>query len=121
MAYVSHLDGIDRVSVQMEGAEGILRQMAVGPEQGWMDHAMRVFTVTPGGFTPHHRHPWPHINYVISGRGTLEIAGTQNEIRAGSVAFVPDGTEHQFRNSAEEDLVLICIVPERGEPAYAKA
>jgi quercetin dioxygenase-like cupin family protein len=121
MAYVSHIDEIEAAPVEMAGAEGVLRRMAVGPEQGWEDYAMRVFTLTPGGHTPRHRHGWPHINYVISGKGVLSIGGEAKEIRGGSVAYVPDDVEHQFRNAAEEDLVFICIVPRRGEPAYARA
>ena len=101
MAYVSHLEEIEAVAVQMSGARGVTRRMAVGPEQGWEDHAMRVFTVAPGGHTPRHGHPWPHINYVIRGTGTLEVSGTLHGVRAGSVAFVPDDAEHQFRASAD--------------------
>ncbi len=121
MKYVSHMDDIEAVEIQMEGAQGILRRMAVGPDQGWTAHAMRIFTVQAGGNTPRHTHPWPHINYVISGSGTLEMAGTLHEIRAGSAASVPNDVEHQFTNPTEEGLVFICIVPRRGEPAYSSA
>ena len=90
-------------------------QLLVGRDEGWTDHAMRLFTVGKGGNTPKHSHPWPHINYVVSGCGELLIGDKKHEVKAGSVAYVPDDTEHQFRNLTEDDFVFICIVPSRGE------
>ena len=76
---------------------------------------MRIMTVEPGGSSPQHKHDWPHINYVISGNGTLMIAGTDYPIEKGTCAFVPSNEEHCFKNTGEEPLEFICIVPTRGE------
>ena len=76
---------------------------------------MRVFTVQPGGHTPKHEHPWPHINYVLKGEGVLHHDGVQTPVRAGSVAYLPGGTHHQFVNNSDTELSFICIVPREGE------
>ena len=39
---------------------------------------MRLFTLKEKGNSPRHTHPWPHINYVVSGRGVLYIDGKEN-------------------------------------------
>lgn len=109
--FLSHIDEIDKMKLDSTELEGVWKQVPIGPEQGWEDHVMRVFTVEAGGHTPKHDHPWPHINYVVQGRGKLFHDGEETEIRAGSVAYLPGGTEHQFVNDSQEDLAFICIVP----------
>lgn len=113
--FVSHLKDLEKIPMKMEGAKSVMKQLAVGNAEGWTDHAMRVFTMDAGGHTPKHQHPWPHINYIISGKGELEIDGKVNPVEAGSVAFVPDNIEHQFRNASDEPFSFICIVPNTGE------
>ena len=75
---------------------------------------MRVFEVEPGGYTPRHQHPWPHINYIIEGTGQVMIDLVDYEISSGSYAYVPSDTIHQFQNSGDKTLKFICIVPEEG-------
>ena len=113
--FVGHIDEIEKKQLSSSELKGVSKQVPLGPEQGWEDHVMRVFTVQAGGHTPKHQHPWPHINYVIRGKGTLYHDGAATAIRAGSVAYMPGGTEHQFVNDSDSDLAFICIVPEEGE------
>jgi quercetin dioxygenase-like cupin family protein len=101
--------------VTAPGAEKVQKQVLVGPAQGWPGWVMRLFTLAPGGHTPRHVHPWLHVNYVVSGRGTIFIDGKEYSVEAGFVACIPGGTEHQFKNAGEEDFSVICIVPEEGE------
>lgn len=113
--FVGHIEEIEKKELNAPELEGVSKQVPIGPEQGWDDHVMRVFTVQAGGHTPKHDHPWPHINYVIKGEGVLNHDGEQTPIRAGSVAFVPGGTTHQFVNNSDAELSFICIVPKEGE------
>lgn len=100
--------------VSMEGVKGASKANVIGPDQGWKDHTLRVFTIEPRGFTPLHQHEWEHINYIISGRGHLMIDGHSHEVRTGDYAVVPPNTEHQFVNPNEEEFKFICIVPQKG-------
>jgi len=86
----------------------------VGPAQGWNDHVMRVLELSQDGYSPRHSHPWFHVNYIIEGVGTLEIEGVLTTIQAGSYAFVPGGSLHQFRNTGDRPLRFLCIVPKEG-------
>ncbi|WP_203227654.1 cupin domain-containing protein [Calorimonas adulescens] len=36
-------------------------------------------------------------------------------MKEGSFAYVPSNKTHQFTNTGEETLELICIVPEEGD------
>lgn len=113
--FISHADDLEKKALSGDTLQGVTKQTAIGPGEGWEDHVMRIFTVAPGGHTPRHAHPWPHINYVIGGSGTLYHQGKTSDIREGSVAFVPSETEHQFRNTGDGDLTFICIVPKEGD------
>jgi quercetin dioxygenase-like cupin family protein len=95
-------------------AKDAVMKVLVSPEEGWKDHVMRVIEISPGGFTPFHSHPWPHINYVIEGNGLLRLGETSTNVEAGAYAFIPGGTEHQFRNAGKEKFSFICIVPKEG-------
>ena len=95
-------------------AHGATMRVLLGPANGWADHVMRVFELRPGGYTPRHSHDWPHINYIISGKGSLFLDGKDNALSAGGYALVPPGEKHQFKNTSDEPFVFVCIVPVKG-------
>jgi len=89
-------------------------KVLVSPKEGWEGHVMRVLEVEENGYTPKHSHPWPHINYIIEGSGELMIDGVVHPVSAGSYAYVPLDTLHQFKNVGQGIFKFICIVPEFG-------
>lgn len=113
--YIGSVQEIPKVDMNIPGAANAVKQTLLGPEQGWDGWVMRMFTLKERGNTPRHTHPWPHINYIVSGSGMLHIDGRDNTVGQGSTAFVPAGAEHQFVNTGDEDFVFICIVPEEGD------
>ncbi len=113
--FVGNVKDLAKIDMTPGGAKGAVKQVAVGPEQGWEDYVMRIITLEVGGNSPAHAHDWPHINYVISGNGTLMIAGKEYAIEAGFCAYVPSNEQHCFTNTGSQPLEFICIVPTRGE------
>ncbi len=111
---VVEYDTLSFDAVEMDGVNKVTKVNAVGPDEGWPGHTLRVFRMGPGGNTPHHQHPWEHVNHVIKGRGTLTLDGQDHELKAGDFAYVPPNTDHQFRNPGDEDFEFICIVPNQG-------
>jgi len=107
-------DDITMTEVAMDGVVSASKANVVGKAEGWQDHTLRVFRISPGGNTPHHQHDWEHINYVIKGKGKLTIGGETIEIAERDFAFVPPNTMHQFENPYDKDFEFICIVPNRG-------
>ncbi len=89
-------------------------KVLIGAKEGWSDHVMRIIELGPDGFSPRHSHPWPHINYMVEGRGTLTIEGREHEVKNGAYAFVPANAEHQFKNTGNGMFRFICIVPRQG-------
>lgn len=111
------LDRVASAPVGMEGACGAVKQLPVGSADGSPVFSFRVFTIQPGGHTPHHTHPFEHLNYFIEGRGVLVTPdGEEKPVKQGDFALVLPGEKHQYRNtSADRPLVMICAVPKEYE------
>jgi quercetin dioxygenase-like cupin family protein len=89
-------------------------KVLISPKEGWTDHVMRILELGKEGYTPRHAHPWPHINYIVEGKGVLHMDGRDTPVEAGSYAFVPADMLHQYRNTGEGVFRFICIVPKEG-------
>lgn len=95
---IGKLSETDKLKINSPEAKDASIQVLVSPAEGWDSHVMRVLEVEKDGYTPKHQHPWPHINYIIEGEGELMIDGVTKTVEAGSYAFVPSDTLHQFKN-----------------------
>ena len=89
-------------------------KMLIGEKQGWADYVMRIIELGPDGYSPRHKHPWPHINFMIEGTGTLYMDGQDHPVETGAYAYVPANAEHQFKNAGSGPFRFICIVPKEG-------
>ncbi len=111
---IGNINQMDGTLVNNPEVKAAAMKVLVSPAQGWDSHVMRVMEVGVGGYTPKHQHDWPHINYVIEGEGNLLIEETLHPLSAGSYAFVPPNTLHQFTNTGDVTFKFICIVPTEG-------
>ncbi len=111
------LNNVPKKKVEMEGAQNAWKQIPLSGEDGAPVYAFRVFTVEPGGYTPYHKHPYEHMNYLIEGEGVLvNEKGEQQPIKKGDFALVLPNEKHQYRNtSKEKNFVMICGVPKEFE------
>ncbi|MBN2124167.1 MAG: cupin domain-containing protein [Deltaproteobacteria bacterium] len=111
------LDDVEKTRPEMEGAEGIFKQLPISGQDGSPNFSFRVFTIEAGGHTPYHRHPFEHLNYIIEGRGFLVTeTGEKRPVRKGDFALVLPDEKHQYQNgSSDEPLVMICAVPKEYE------
>ena len=106
----------------MDGVEGVSMRVMLGREDGAPNFAMRHFAVAPGGHTPHHSHDYEHQLVILGGRGEAIDKGETRPISKGDVLYVVANEEHQFRNTGDEPLEFLCLVPLHaacGEPVPA--
>ena len=102
---------MDGQPVQMAGAEAVQMRLLLGRADGAPTFAMRHFTVSAGGHTPHHSHNYEHGIWIVGGRGSVEVNGEVREISAGDSLYVPANAEHQFRADQGAELTFLCMVP----------
>lgn len=112
---VAHEKNVKELELKGDMMKNVLKKVLVSPQEGWEGYVMRVFDLDVDGYTPRHSHPWPHINYILKGKGTLHLDGIDHEVEAGSYAYVPGDKVHQFLNRGEDLFSFICIVPEEGD------
>ncbi len=108
---VAAAESIDSQKVVMEGAEGCVMRVLIGPDDGAPNFTMRQFEVAPGGHTPLHTHPYEHEVYILAGEGFVIRDGQAQPLRPGMIVFVPPGAIHQFRASDTSSLTFLCLIP----------
>ena len=108
---IKKLKEVPANEVTMEGAAGCKVRWLIGESDKAPTFAMREFEVVPGGHTPKQFHDYEHEVYVVEGRGQVEENGSYHDIRAGDVLFVPPNAVHQFKNTSEQPLKFLCLVP----------
>ena len=77
--------------------------------------------IWPRGATDRQKpHQEDEVYYVISGRGTIRVAGEDRKVRPGSLVFVGAGVEHRFHEIDEDLRVLVFWAPPHGAPPRAR-
>ena len=108
---VQSIESHKQTDVTMDGASGVKMRMLAGPDDKANNFHMRHFEVEPGGYSPHHSHPYEHEILILSGTGVAKSVQGDRPFKAGDVIFVPASEEHQFVNSGKEPLAFICLIP----------
>lgn len=111
---VNHEDKLEKIVFNNPEAKGASMKALISPKEGWQGYVMRILEIEEGGYSPKHNHPWPHINYILGGEGSLFLDGEEREVKEGSYAYVPADEEHQFKNVGKGIFKFMCIVPEEG-------
>ena len=97
--------------VRVEGAKGVKVRWVISEEDGAPNFAMRHFVIEPGGYTPKHRHPYEHEVFILEGEGEVLDGDRYRPFRAGDVIYVAPDELHQFRNTGQQPLRMLCLIP----------
>jgi quercetin dioxygenase-like cupin family protein len=108
---ITNLKQCPSTAVTMAGAAGATRQVPIGKADGAPNFSIRVFTLAPGGHTPHHQHESEHLNYILEGNGVVMEGETMRPVSAGDFVLVRPNEKHQYRNTGDRPLVFMCMVP----------
>ncbi|MDP8222482.1 MAG: cupin domain-containing protein [Candidatus Lernaella stagnicola] len=91
--------------------QDVTMRVVIGPREGAPRFVMRVFEVAPGGYTPHHQHDFEHEIFFHTGKGEVQHAEDVIPVAPGHTAYVAPMAMHQIRNTGDEPLVFVCLVP----------
>lgn len=108
---LTHYEQVDKQPVNMEGSKGCSVRWLVGERDGAPSFAMRQFEVSAGGHTPRHFHDYEHEVFVLEGAGEVSAGDESFPLRAGDVLLVKPNEVHQFRNTGEQPLKFLCLIP----------
>ena len=108
---VNAANSVEQTVVEMPGAEKCKVRQLVGNNVNAPNFAMREFEVSVGGFTPKHSHPYEHEVYVLSGTGVVLEGNDEHPIKGGDVIYVAPDDVHQFKNTGDDSLRFLCLIP----------
>ena len=91
--------------------KGVTVRWVISAEDEAPNFYMRVFEVEPGGHSPFHSHEWEHEAYILSGEGEVVREEGSIAVRPGTAVFIPPGETHQFKNTGEQLMRFICVIP----------
>lgn len=95
-------------------SEGVTIRWLISEDDGAPHYYMRVFEISPAGYSPLHRHPWEHEIYILSGEGELVMEDGTVRVTPGTAIFVPGDELHQLKNPGGLLLRFICTIPASG-------
>jgi quercetin dioxygenase-like cupin family protein len=94
--HVGHLDWsfADAPTTPSATAEGLARQVLIGPAQGAAHTELAAGWLLAGGWLARHVHSFEEALYVLGGELLLELDRTVHRLVAGDYALVPIGLHH---------------------------
>ncbi len=72
-----------------------------------------LYVLGVGVQDPQTPHTEDEIYYIVSGAGTVEVAGEHRPVSAGSAIYVDAHVEHRFHSITEELSVIVVFAPPR--------
>ena len=94
-----------------KGCKGVSIRWLITKDIGAKHFAMRMFEVRPEGHTPLHSHEWEHEVFVLEGEGLVLGEEGEEILKKGDVIFMPPNEKHQFKNTGEDTLRFLCLIP----------
>ena len=97
------------------GSDREFRYLVDG-EVGCYDLTQFVGLIAPGR-APMHGHVYDEVIFVLDGRGTLHLDGSETPIGPGSCIYLPPFAEHCLENTGETSMRVVAVFHPAGDPA----
>jgi mannose-6-phosphate isomerase-like protein (cupin superfamily) len=79
-----------------------------------------VLELAPGGSAPRNAGGREEVLFVLSGRGSLRLGGTEHALEPESGAYLAPGESYELRNPGDEPLRLVAVsIPDPAPPEAA--
>ena len=72
-----------------------------------------LYVLEAGATDPQAPHTEDEIYYIVSGAGTVEVAGENRQVGAGAVIYVDAHVDHRFHSITEDLSVIVIFAPPR--------
>lgn len=112
---VKKSNDIEKTRIIQEGVKDVWIRWLIGQGSGAPTFYLRLFEVDPGGHTPLHCHNWEHEVYILEGKGKIITPVESFPIEAGYFALISPEENHQFKNTGNQPLKFLCIIPKDGK------
>ena len=107
--HYSDVASIPSDKIGIVGANQLSVRPLVTPADGASIFSMALLELAPGGSTPDHSHQREEEIFVKAGSGIVTCAGEQTPVAPGSVLYIGSNEAHQFVNTGDGVLELLCV------------
>jgi quercetin dioxygenase-like cupin family protein len=90
-----------------DGARGVVGLSLLELDEGTGAFDFRAVRIRAGGISSEHAHPWEQANFILAGRGVVELDGRAHDVAEDDFVYVPPDVRHVFRNTGTDDLVIL--------------
>lgn len=73
--------------------------------------SLGLFAAAPGHADQQEPHGQDEVYIVLGGRAVIDVDGAETAVAGGSVAYVPHGVPHHFRDVTEDLRVVVLFAP----------
>jgi quercetin dioxygenase-like cupin family protein len=108
---IKKFDEIEVRPYPSDKAKNAVGRVAIGKAEGAENYCMRILQVNKAGNTAFHSHDFEHEVFIHQGVGQVFGNGKWHDFKAGDVMFIPSNEEHQFKNTGEEPVLFVCVIP----------
>jgi len=108
---VMHYSEAEPKSFNTDSAKKVTGRVLVGKADGAKNFCMRMFELSESGYSPKHSHDWEHEIFFHSGIGEVLCEDKWIAVEQGHILFIPANEEHQIKNTGDEPLIFICLIP----------
>jgi quercetin dioxygenase-like cupin family protein len=74
--------------------------------------------VPPGGGPPPHRHDFEETFTILEGELEMTFRGSKSVARAGDTVNIPANAPHQFHNSSQNPVRMLCLCSPPGQEKF---
>ncbi|MCG3226265.1 MAG: cupin domain-containing protein [Candidatus Heimdallarchaeota archaeon] len=107
-----HFSEVEEQEVLEYGSTGTTIRWLITKEKDKAPRfSLRRFEIQPGGEIGIHNHAQEHEIYILTGEGEVYTHFETNEISVDDVLFVPPDEPHGYRNTGDENLIFLCVIP----------
>lgn len=89
----------------------------IGKAERAENFAMRYYRLGPAGASAEEAHPYDHGILFLHGSGEVLLGDETHPVSQGDVLYISPDERHQIRNSGEEPLGWLCVIPARRRKA----
>lgn len=112
--HYSDVPSIPSDKIGIVGASQLTVRPLVTPGDGASIFSMALLELAPGGSTPDHSHLREEEIFVRTGSGIVKHSGEETAVGPGSVLYIGPNEPHQFVNTGDEVLAMLCVTQIEG-------
>lgn len=106
-----HYSDVELQTPKESGVKDVKIRWLISEKDGANNFAMRLFEIQPNGHTPLHQHDWEHEVFIVEGKGAAHDNTKDIPFKQGDVFFIPSIHWHQFKNTGDTPLKILCLIP----------